>query len=109
MTQRRLLSLHLLARSGFQNGKLQKSALSDLATGNWDVSAEFAEQAIGAEIHLHESQSSKSWKAGRITAVLPSATMDGRYVFHFKVDPRLERTQREAWGNEQARVWEGEE
>jgi hypothetical protein len=109
MTHRRLARLHLLARTSDQGGKLQTIALGEFESGNWAVPAELADQATGAEIHLHERQADKSWIAGRIVGARPSETMPGRFVFRFKVDRSLQRTHRTGWGMEQARVWEGEE
>jgi hypothetical protein len=108
MIQRRLVRLHLLARGGDQGAKLTKGGPVELESGNWSVPADIAEQAVGAEVHLHEKQTEKSWKAGRIVALRASDDWLGRFVFRFLV-PNLARTQRSGWGMEQARVWEEEE
>ncbi|WP_182356464.1 hypothetical protein [Komagataeibacter europaeus] len=106
MAERKLLRLHLLARSDDQDRKLMSVGLGECESGHWVKLLDAAPAAIGAEIHLHERQGDRSWKAGRITGWRPSEVLPGRIVFRFKVDPMLQRTQRSGWGNEQARVWE---
>ena len=103
---RRLLRLHLIAKTDQQSGKLMKTdTAGELESGNWSVTPVVAEAAVGAELHLHEKQDARSWKAGSITGWRPSESRPGCVVFRFRVEPRLSVKQVDGWGNEQARVW----
>lgn len=103
---RKLLRLHVIARSGQQDGRLKSTETrGEFESGRWTATEAFADQAVGAELHLHERRADQSWKAGTIISWKPS-DLPGRVVFRFRLDPRLHRTQTEYWGMEQARVWD---
>ncbi|MFT8896352.1 MAG: hypothetical protein ABF968_05245 [Acetobacter sp.] len=106
MTERKLSRLHLLARADDQERKLMSVGPGECESGHWAISEEIAVCAVGAEIHLHERQGERSWKAGRIIDWKFSPEIPDRVVFRFKIDPLLQRTHRKGWGNEQSRVWE---
>ena len=106
MSDRRLSSLHVIAKHDAQDQKLVRVGPGEYDSGHWSATEAFAAQAVGAVLHLHERQADASWRAGPITAWRPSEHLPGRVVFRFKVDPSLQRKQLEGWGQEQARIWD---
>jgi len=105
----KLVRVHLFTVPGAQTEdgfKLLRRVEGDIfETGNWTFSKSKAAQAIGAEIHLHESQDKTSWYSGVIIGWHPAENLPRRVVFRFKLDRSLARKQRERWGAEQALVW----
>lgn len=105
----RLRRLHVIAKPGRQDGKLVATDVpGEFESGRWTATGTVAGQAVGAELHLHEGQHEKSWKAGTIISWRAS-DIEGRVVYRFRLDPKLSSLQRKNWGNEQAREWDEDE
>jgi hypothetical protein len=104
---RTLLSLHFLARDAGSGGKVTRLSDGRYESGNWKVAVAVAEQAAGAEIHLHERQGSASWIAGRIDGWRRPADEPGRVVFSFAREDALCREEPDGWGHgaEKKYVW----
>lgn len=103
---RKLLRLHVIAKSVQQDGRLVSTTIpGEFESGRWTATEAFADQAVDAELHLHQGQKERSWKAGTIISWRAS-DIEGRVVYRFRLDPMLSAVQRKNWGNEQARVWD---
>lgn len=110
-SDRRVRRLHLLARPGLQQGHITIVGKDEVESGDWRATEDLANAVIGAEIHLHEAQQSKSWHAGTIIGWRWHESGNGRVVYRFRVNRGLARFQRTGWPSrgEQRVVWEDEE
>ena len=103
--------LHFIAKHKKYQGNLKPTGVKgQLDSGNWFVSPGVAGQAkaAGAEIHLHEEQDRKSWKAGVVADWRQVHGDPDRVIFTFNVDGKLERKQLNGWGRERAYVGFGD-
>ena len=72
-------------------------------TGNWVISDQIANEAIGGRIYLHENRKAPAWHGGTITACR-SSSLPGRQIFTYTVDGPFRVHCTEGWGQEKAIV-----
>ncbi len=110
MTLKPIIRVHLYAEPNAQAGKVTRVSSDELESGDWKITQKVAESSLGAELHLHEVQQERSWRAGKITAWRLHQSGNGRVVFRFRVDDTLRRFQRSGWPHrgEQRIVREGD-
>lgn len=92
-------SVHFIARREDNTEKFRALSDESYESGNSRVSAATADSLIGAEIHLHERQKTRSWAAGRISDWRWSVAEPNRAVFRFKRDTALCREEPHGWGS----------
>lgn len=93
--------LHFICRHGRSHRKVGQQIYE---TGNWAVSPEVAEQAIGGRVYLHERQDEAAWHGGTITAWRHAEENSERVrvVFTYVVDQPFRVKCKEGWGQEKA-------
>ena len=81
MATKPVVRVHLYAKPNAQAGKVTRVSPDELESGDWKIAEEVAESAVGAELHLHEYQQERSWRAGTITGWRLHQSGNGRVVF----------------------------
>ncbi len=89
--------LHFICKHGLNHEHLEGNAFE---TGEWVVSEQVADEAVGGRIYLHERQNDPAWHGGTITAWRTEE--DDRKVFSYVVDGPFRVRCTENWGREKA-------
>jgi hypothetical protein len=93
------LELHFICQHGLNHLHLKDEGRFE--SGDWYVSDDVANEAIGGRIFLHEKQSSPAWHGGRIVAWRPTKNLT-RKIFTYEVDAPFRFVCRENWAQEKA-------
>ncbi|RWP14866.1 MAG: hypothetical protein EOR01_30620 [Mesorhizobium sp.] len=95
------LELHFVCPHGLNH--VHKREEEQFESGNWVVSNNLADEALGGRIFLHETQSSPAWHGGKVVGWRDSAK-EGRKVFTYVVDGPFRFVCRENWAQEKSVV-----
>ena len=94
-----MIDLHFICPQGRNDAKAGPDVYE---SGNWVVSNERADEAVGGWIYLHETKKGKSWHGGTIQGW---RAFDGtRKVFTYKAEGELRVLCSNGWGQEQATI-----
>jgi hypothetical protein len=91
--------LHFICKNG---DCWRKLGAEEFETGDWYVSDDKAQEAVGGRIYLHEDQNSLAWHGGTIT--FRHYGHDDRKVFRYTVDGNFRVPCLGNWAQEKAIV-----
>lgn len=94
-----MIDLHFICPQGRNHARLGHDVYE---SGNWTVSDERAEEAVGGRIYLHETKKGRSWHGGTIQGW--RAFDPTRKVFTYKAEGEIRVVCSDGWGQEQATV-----
>ena len=93
--------LHFVCRQGLNHKRLDPQTFE---SGNWKVSDDLAQSAVGGRIYLHEVQAEAAWHGGTIISWRPVPGDKGRTVFTYLVEGFFRVKCPGRWGQERAIV-----
>ncbi|MDP4026838.1 hypothetical protein Q8W71_30020 [Methylobacterium sp. NEAU 140] len=94
-----MIDLHFICPQGLNHRRVEESVYE---SGNWAVSDERADEAVGGRIYLHEKQRERSWHGGTILSWRPFDA--SRKVFTYRAEGQIRVLCPGGWGQEQATV-----
>lgn len=94
-----MIDLHFICPQGRNHAKLGPYTYE---SGNWTVSDERADEAVGGRIYLHDTKKGRSWHGGTIQGW--RAYDATRKVFTYKAEGDIRVLCPGGWGQEQATV-----
>lgn len=94
------VDLHFICKQGENHFHLRNQIHE---TGNWVVSDEVADQAVGGRLYLHERQAASAWHGGTILRWHRSLN-ESRKIFTYKVDGEFRIACPGGWAQEKAIV-----
>jgi hypothetical protein len=94
-----VIDLHFVCPQGRNHTRLGSDTYE---SGNWVVSDERANEAVGGRLYLHETKKGRSWHGGTIQSW--RAFDDTRKVFTYKAEGEVRVLYLSGWGQEQATV-----
>jgi hypothetical protein len=92
--------LHCICKEG---DSWRNLGADEFETGDWYVSDDTAQEAVGGRIFLHETQNSLAWHGGRIT-FWGYGEKDERKIFTYKLDGDFRVPCTGKWSQEMAIV-----
>ncbi|KNY20256.1 hypothetical protein [Methylobacterium sp. ARG-1] len=92
-----MIDLHFICPQGRYHTRLGPDVYE---SGNWTVSDQRADEAVGGRIYLHETKKGRSWHGGTIQSWRAFDT--NRKVFTYRAHGDIRVVCSGGWGQEQA-------